>query len=491
MSREGVDEITTSGVNAADGNDDNVRFTGTQEMCVSVGPSDCSNEGTDHGSKNPQPPSTDTLSLPEPNVASFVSARYVMNEIVQSQEPRKHCTNTPCDHGDARLSGGHSVGECEDDKDDEAGNVMQNDSATGQGGVEAHPVKRRKIRMDLVDCMEHMSTRKGAVALTNPALTRKTSQDPNRGLYPRLPRADPALSGTFVNAREVLLSSGFHVASQHGVGRGRGSRGRGKHARASSLSQNNTLETYFSGTPSSRSQPSPAPAVVPGPSSSISSGNCKLQTNSQTPPFILPKTPKSPRPKTTLMFSGIKKTSSGANTLYVMNDVAGEQQPSQQSDNWSQEDIASAAKRDLMSSLGHQSKDSSQWRCRDARSRPSQSRTRRKEPPKFNRGNSFLYNSDLAKPLPSEFRVKSDKYGLLGTCPEIDSDEEEDQFLKLPLEVVENILCRLPIMDLLLNVNRVCLDWNDVISNERVSRNRVLMCSKKVFSLAMVNYKDQ
>ncbi|XP_013400415.1 F-box DNA helicase 1-like isoform X2 [Lingula anatina] len=65
----------------------------------------------------------------------------------------------------------------------------------------------------------------------------------------------------------------------------------------------------------------------------------------------------------------------------------------------------------------------------------------------------------------------SDKYGLLGTG-EVDltgdeTDSDKDYFSMLPIEVIENILCQLPMLDLALNVNRVCSQWNDIISDER------------------------
>lgn len=78
--------------------------------------------------------------------------------------------------------------------------------------------------------------------------------------------------------------------------------------------------------------------------------------------------------------------------------------------------------------------------------------------------------------------IPGNKYGLLG-CSESelielgsDTDFEDEMaaekvnyFLYLPKEIVENILCRLPFMDLHLNVNRVCTAWNDVISSPKVS----------------------
>ncbi|KAL3851875.1 hypothetical protein ACJMK2_015575 [Sinanodonta woodiana] len=65
----------------------------------------------------------------------------------------------------------------------------------------------------------------------------------------------------------------------------------------------------------------------------------------------------------------------------------------------------------------------------------------------------------------------SDMYGLLGTG-HVAIDEENDKpkvnyFECLPLDVIENILCQLPMMDLCLNSNRVCLGWNQIISDSK------------------------
>ena len=58
-------------------------------------------------------------------------------------------------------------------------------------------------------------------------------------------------------------------------------------------------------------------------------------------------------------------------------------------------------------------------------------------------------------------------YGLLNDSKV--TVTRKDYFEKLPLDVIENIFCCLPMLDLCLNVNRVCLAWNDIISNPKVS----------------------
>lgn len=70
----------------------------------------------------------------------------------------------------------------------------------------------------------------------------------------------------------------------------------------------------------------------------------------------------------------------------------------------------------------------------------------------------------------------SDRYGLLGTgrssqllnesC--LTSASTCNYFDRLPLEVVENIFCMLPMLDLCLNSNRVCTSWSKIISADKV-----------------------
>ncbi|KAL4227091.1 F-box DNA helicase 1 [Mactra antiquata] len=60
----------------------------------------------------------------------------------------------------------------------------------------------------------------------------------------------------------------------------------------------------------------------------------------------------------------------------------------------------------------------------------------------------------------------SDKYGLLGSGS-YPKKEKINYFERLPPEVLENIFCQLPMLDLCLNSNRVCLQWNSIIADEK------------------------
>jgi len=105
--------------------------------------------------------------------------------------------------------------------------------------------------------------------------------------------------------------------------------------------------------------------------------------------------------------------------------------------------------------------------------------TRSAEMSKMNRdlttanATSTLQQNDAVSP-----NMSAENFGLFGfsnntlTALDSDTDFEEDTtayFSCLPPEVVSNILCRLPLTDLCLNANRVCLSWKNVIDADDVS----------------------
>ena len=70
--------------------------------------------------------------------------------------------------------------------------------------------------------------------------------------------------------------------------------------------------------------------------------------------------------------------------------------------------------------------------------------------------------------------ASSTNYGLVGGDITESDDECEDfnycgtEFSQLPVEIMENIFCQLPIVDLMLNCVLVCRQWNNVISRDSV-----------------------
>lgn len=74
--------------------------------------------------------------------------------------------------------------------------------------------------------------------------------------------------------------------------------------------------------------------------------------------------------------------------------------------------------------------------------------------------------------LADNVKEKVYMFGLLGTDSDEDAYDDQDKvnlFCRLPDEVVENIFCQLPMMDLLLNCALVCHHWKSIISSEKAS----------------------
>ena len=79
-----------------------------------------------------------------------------------------------------------------------------------------------------------------------------------------------------------------------------------------------------------------------------------------------------------------------------------------------------------------------------------------------------------AKQTKKQSSATSSMYGLVGDDVSESEDDSEDfshcgiEFSQLPVEIMENIFCQLPIIDLMLNCVLVCQQWNSIISRESV-----------------------
>ena len=300
----------------------------------------------------------------------------------------------------------------------------------------------KKIHMDMLDCKELATSCAGAQALTRPSSIAKSSRDPNRGLYPRAPKKDLSLSGSFVPASALHE---IHVSRSNvdvnNVLRPQTFRPTPTKQRSASKLpyQTNSLHRYFS-----NSQP-----TCP---STQSIGSTPPKTYSSSQGSSTPLLPKSPP---TFMYSPIKQIS-GSN-LYVV-DTEGRSNSPTKSANAVQKDLFNKQKSQRMPK------------------KTSKATKSKKSAPTFNRNNSFLYSND---PIPKPTTKPKDLYGLLGNGHLLPDDPEGNLSGKhindFPYEILENILCRLPMMDLCLNVNRVCRLWRDIIADKRVCQSLSLL----------------
>ena len=92
-------------------------------------------------------------------------------------------------------------------------------------------------------------------------------------------------------------------------------------------------------------------------------------------------------------------------------------------------------------------------------------RTRkRKSVPKFNLDNEFLY-SGVQDPLSMGISSRCTRSNSESST---DSEDDTEYFERLPVDIVENIFSRLPILDLILNLTLVSKTWNGIVNSEQV-----------------------
>ena len=319
----------------------------------------------------------------------------------------------------------------------------------------------KKVHMDMMDCKDHADSQSGSVALTNPAALPTSSRDPNHGLQPRPSRKHAAASGPFITAAALLKQEQVQVGNMEGNATPTAPI---FHPQSFPLSpkrqrsgpkfkpQSNKLDKYFTKTES----PTKSPNTTPTKTFSSSQG-CSTSTAKVTPPRMCSSSQGAP-PKTTpplprspsFLYSPIKQI--GDSQLYVsvpnasLGCSAG--QPNKET---------GAIPKSLFN--GEPSGDTGAGQPND--SGPASSDC------------TIVYSQTSYPSTNSTTSVFRDKYGLLGNGHNLPPDDPSGNksgvhINDFPYEILENILCRLPISDLYLHVNRVCHRWNDIISSDKV-----------------------
>lgn len=344
-------------------------------------------------------------------------------------------------------------------------------NALDAAGVSMQPsVKRARIHMDIQDCKDYAASGEGSQALSKPD-TAKSSQDPNRGLYPvnrRVNRPSEFVTAKVVHEGPLTMqSTSPYLPSTQSQGpspKKSGGKSPGK-SKAMRLVQSNSMLSYFN------NQPKLTAAAAAGSSSQVACDKTTTAykedaTSSSSVTYDLGKVCP---PLPTLFDDAILVDSSEEDEKSSMNKTFCTQMSQPPPNHKRQKQLTTAPKKP----------------------------NTRKKTPTFNRNNSFLYNNDPPPPqsrsvskssAPSDSyqttsqasssssagkALHGDRYGLLGTGQRPPRDPAaaaggsiacmED----LPDEVLENILCRLPALDMLLNVNRVCTRWWSIISDDK------------------------
>lgn len=366
--------------------------------------------------------------------------------------------------------------------------------------------RRRRIHMDQFACYEHTNSSEGNQPLSNPSIA-STNGDVNKGLYPVV-RNRKRKSEMMLNEESMAgspqLSQGFVSA-----------------ANMYNIAKQKPLEDSFNGSENSspfkrsktikqiQNQGSILSFMTVKPTSVTSKENntCinlahKQETLSEIKTEIFVKKESDTKtialPHRTVMYSPIKKLGKeGDSSCIYISDSSPASSPcsSSQGSQFSQKE--SIANNAVVKKLFEAQKNlSSQKDIKKKKTKPKDSPALKQtevekvkhEAAKYFEGDSFdmdkAFASDLdddlgaslqSKPSSAKMHV-NDKYGLLGSgsYPN-DETEKINYFELLPPEVLENIFCQLPMLDLCLNSNRVCLQWNNIIADEKVS-NPIQVC---------------
>ncbi len=303
--------------------------------------------------------------------------------------------------------------------------------------------RAKKVHMDMLDCKGLADSDAGAKALVAPASVLKSSKDPNRGLYPRPSRKGSSAATSFVaastlhSAMPTAQNAGFDTCSANSCQQSwtfECSPPKRQRSRKKLPPQSNSLDRYFTTSQASKSSRTVANMSSTPPKSSFEGKKRQL---SLSPPSF--------------MYSPVKRVE-GTNLFTCSSNSA------KNTTNSSAQQNAPVVSKQLFNS--------------EEMSRPKKER---KELESFaKKSDSDFVQSSSTSPD----KVVKDKYGLLGQGHTLADDPEEDtsgiHIDSFPLEILENIFCRLPMLDLCLNVNRVCTRWRDFISSEKVSHSTLV-----------------
>ena len=310
--------------------------------------------------------------------------------------------------------------------------------------------RKRKIHVDVVECANFSESKTGSKALTHPHQIKKSSKDRNRGLQPRsrIKRLKSTQSCSSSNVYDPQTGTDAHSSTN-------------------TFTTATSLELLIQ-TPTKLHDLSQSSSRVQ-----------KQKRNHRGKRFM-------PQKNTLLKYFAIKKTEGPSCTISDTDsaddhDVSGKNLKDFTSPNktWNTSKMYSPItkitdviyKSDLLPDLSR----SSRLKRSDVHCNKSLFAGREDGQFKHSGGE---YSSTAYTSCESNH---SKSFGLLGdalvicncvdnaSCPTASSSlTDTTLFEHLPAEVVEHIFCQLPILDLCLNCNRVCTQWNEKISHPKV-----------------------
>ncbi|XP_078595947.1 F-box DNA helicase 1-like [Branchiostoma floridae x Branchiostoma japonicum] len=386
--------------------------------------------------------------------------------------------------------------------------------------------KRRKITMDLGACHEYSNSEVGANPLKNPLSVKKSSRNINDILMPRNPKGDrkvPKSSG------RVFTNTRFRTASAFPSVKPRSNSTQNGNLAMNRL-KDSTMDSYFiqdsrnpkvpcTSSPDKDAQSlktqnlkrpatqktstvtttclrTPTKNIVPF---SMSSPRASSQRDS---PGSLRVSPGSRVFKWPAKKSSVAITTSPDATTHVF--VSSPDKGTVSSSSWSQSSTESSASGQLSTNttgyscspsdgnLGHvvrnifgkavagSSGSSNHDRMEMTSAQPQVEGATEEDPPLPSLDDSeldkLLANYDMDQCTSQERPDNSNKFGLFGVssgCHGNDEDSSDsvseelpNPFEMLPEELLENIFCQMPMLDLCLHLSLVCHQWRDIIQRD-------------------------
>ncbi len=314
----------------------------------------------------------------------------------------------------------------------------------------------KKVHMDMMDCKDHADSPSGSLALKNPTVVPNSSKDPNQRLQPRPSRKHAAASGPFVTASTLLKQEQVQIDPTEGndappasmfLPQSFPSSPKRQRSGPKFKPQSNKLDKYFTKTESPDTTPTKTFSSSQGCSTATSKVTLpRTYSSSQgTPPKTTPPLPRSPP---SFLYSPIKRV--GNSNIFVC-----EPHTSQEA----KKETGAVRKGLDYGEPSHSSGDVAAGHSSASTSTSNDC--------------TIIYTQSSTQPTNPAPPVFRDRYGLLGNGHNLPPDDPSGNksginINDFPYEILENILCRLPISDLYLHVNRVCHRWNGIVSDEKV-----------------------
>lgn len=344
--------------------------------------------------------------------------------------------------------------------------------------------RRRTIHLSTCECFSLAQSNDGAKTLSNPLGNRRNQLDTNKGLYPRHRTKKSTVSQTCVSTSATMSSSATNTNHSQ------------KHEHyISNLNKNDFVSAKVVHVGALQNvhyvqlSPKKKPFKRKNSFDTCATNNSILNYFEKSPVKAFDEEMPSPTSSFSLMYSPIKQMSG---SIYISDSPLSESDSSNarsQSTPTSRMNIASKRLFDV-----RQAASSEQAKIKTKKTKRSKkpafdqrqhtlkqdSETLRLGSPlrdpafEISDTETDLYeNLDLSSLCKSHLNgsISSDKYGLLGTGTvplQTNKKSDIDYFSQLPTEVIENIFCQLPMLDLCLNSNRVCTRWSCIISDVKV-----------------------